>query len=73
MNASPEPFSNVALSVLEDTGGVSLSVLAAFHPLITLTIVTVLVVIGVLVVRKFARRIRGLFRRSRASLERPEP
>ena len=72
VNASPEPFSNVALSVLEDTGSVGLSVLAAFHPLITLTIVTVLVVIGVLVVHKVARRIRGLFRRSRTSLERPE-
>src|SRR5262252_5135753 len=29
-NASPEPFSNMALSILEDAGSVGLSVLAAF-------------------------------------------
>lgn len=62
VNASPEPFSNVALSVLEDAGSVGLSFLTAFHPVVMLVIVAVLVVIGILMVRKFARGIRNLFR-----------
>ena len=36
VNASPEPFSNIALSVLEDAGSIGLSLLAAFHPVVTL-------------------------------------
>ena len=66
VNASPEPFSNIALSVLEDAGSVGLSLLAAFHPVATLTIVAVLVLLGVLIVRKLAHGIRGLFSSSRA-------
>jgi uncharacterized membrane protein len=65
VNASPEPFSNIALSVLEDAGSVGLSLLAAFHPVVTLAIVAVLMVIGILIVRKVAKGIRSLFRRSR--------
>jgi len=68
VNASPEPFSNVALSLLEDAGSAGLSLLAAFHPVVTLVVVAVLVVIGILMVRKLARGIRGLFRRARAKL-----
>jgi uncharacterized membrane protein len=66
VNASPEPFSNIALSVLEDAGSNGLSLLAAFHPVVTLTIVAVFVLLGVLIVRKLARGIRGLFSSSRA-------
>ena len=66
VNASPEPFSNIALSVLEDAGSIGLSLLAAFHPVVTLTIVAVFVLLGVLIVRKLARGIRGLFSSSRA-------
>src|SRR5947209_13331559 len=40
-NTSPEPFSNMALSAVEDAGGVGLSLLAAFHPAVTLGIVAV--------------------------------
>jgi uncharacterized membrane protein len=65
VNASPEPFSNILLSVVEDIGSVGLSLLAAFHPVVTLVIVTVLVVLGILIVRKVARGIRSLFRRVR--------
>jgi hypothetical protein len=66
VNTSPEPFSNVGVSVLEDAGSVGLSFLAAFHPVVTLAVVAVLVAMGFLMVRKFARGIRSLFRRSRA-------
>jgi hypothetical protein len=66
VNASPEPFSNLALSLLEDVGSIGLSMLAAFHPVVTLAIVAVLVVLGIMIVRKIAGGIRGLFRGSRA-------
>ena len=64
VNASPEPFSNVALSVLEDVGSIGLSLLAAFHPVVALAVVAVLVLCGIVIVRKVARGIRGLFRGS---------
>jgi hypothetical protein len=64
-NTSPEPFSNVALSILEDAGSVGLSMLAVFHPVVTIAIVGVLVVFGIVAVRKLARGIRGLFRNTR--------
>jgi hypothetical protein len=66
VNTSPEPFSNVAVSLLEDVASVGLSLLTAFHPLITFAIVLILIAIGLLIVRKLARGVRGLFRRSRA-------
>jgi uncharacterized membrane protein len=62
VNASPEPFSNIALRVLEDAGSVGLSVLAASHPVVTLAIVAVLLVLGILIVRKIAHGVRALFR-----------
>src|SRR5579884_1173572 len=33
VNASPEPFSNLAVSALEDAGSIGFSVLTVFHPL----------------------------------------
>jgi hypothetical protein len=39
VNASPEHFSNIALSTLEDAGSIGLSLLVAFHPVMTPTIV----------------------------------
>lgn len=66
-NTSPEPFSNVILSGLEDIGSIGLSLLAVFHPAIALSIVAVLVLIGVLLMRKVVRGVRSLFRRSRAN------
>jgi uncharacterized membrane protein len=67
VNTSPEPFSNILLSVFEDAVSVGLSVLAAYHPAVMLLIVTGLVAIGILIVRKIVRGIRALFRRPRDS------
>jgi hypothetical protein len=64
VNTSPEPVSNVVLSVVEDAGSIGLSLLAAFHPVVTLVVVAVLVVSSVLVVRKLVRGIGSLFRGS---------
>src|SRR5262249_33312816 len=43
VNTSPEPFSNIALSALEDAGTVGVSLLTVFHPVVTFAIVLVLV------------------------------
>ncbi|MEN8238524.1 MAG: DUF4126 domain-containing protein [Actinomycetota bacterium] len=44
INASPEPVSNVSLSLLEDVSVAGLMALALTHPLITLIVVAVLVI-----------------------------
>jgi hypothetical protein len=49
-NASPEPLSNWTLSLLEDGFAVFLAWMAAEHPLLTATIVVVLVIIAVFVI-----------------------
>ena len=49
-NASPEPVSNWTLSLLEDGFAVFLAWMAAEHPLLTATIVVVLVIIAVFVI-----------------------
>jgi uncharacterized membrane protein len=64
-NASPEPFSNIALSAFEDAGSVGLSLLAVFHPVVTLVIVATLAVTGIVVIHKLARGIQELLRRGR--------
>ena len=65
VNASPEPFSNIALSTAEDAGSVGLAVLAAFHPVVTIAIVAVLMVLSVVMIRKLSRALQNLFRRVR--------
>jgi hypothetical protein len=44
VNASPEPFSNVGLSLAEDLGVAGLITLAVSHPTITIVVVAILVV-----------------------------
>src|SRR5918995_3919208 len=50
VNASPEPLSNWTLSLLEDGFAVFLAWMAAEHPLLTATIVVVLVILAVFVI-----------------------
>ncbi|MCC6649667.1 MAG: DUF4126 domain-containing protein [Candidatus Eisenbacteria bacterium] len=64
-NTSPEPFSNVILSTLEDFGVGALLWLAFTHPLIAAVVVLVLVVVAVWMVRTLvglvSRGFRSLF------------
>jgi hypothetical protein len=57
-NASPEPFSNMVLSVVEDLFTVALAALAAFHPIIILIVVLVFVVLLLWLAPKAIRAIR---------------
>ena len=67
-NASPEPLSNWTLSILEDGLAVFLAWMAAEHPLLTASIVVVLVIVAVFVIWTLF----GYLRRALARL-RPGP
>jgi hypothetical protein len=61
-NTSPEPFSNILLSVIEDVIAVGLTTLAMTHPIVTAFLVVVLLGLALLVIRglvHFFRRTLG--------------
>jgi uncharacterized membrane protein len=62
-NTSPEPFSNIALSLFEDVVAVGASVLMAFHPLVILGIVAVFLAGAIWLARRIARAMGRMFRR----------
>ena len=59
---SPEPFSNITLSLGEDVLAIGLTWLAARHPYIAGSLATTLVVIIVILTRWIIRALRALFR-----------
>ena len=65
VNASPEPFSNIVASLLEDLGVASLMSFAVFHPLAAAIIAAVVLAIGIALFALLASRIRRGWRRRR--------
>ena len=65
---SPEPFSNVALSLGEDVAAVGLTWLAAKHPVLGAAIVLVFLLGIVMVIRVVIRAMRRLFRGAERAL-----
>ncbi|HWB39960.1 MAG TPA: DUF4126 domain-containing protein [Gemmatimonadales bacterium] len=65
-NASPEPVSNWTLSLLEDGIVVFLAWLAAEHPILTATVVVVLVILSVFVIWKLFTYLRRALAKLRA-------
>jgi hypothetical protein len=63
-NTSPEPFSNVALGMLEDVTTAGGSILMAFHPVVVLSLVTVCLVAAIYLFRRIASAISRRFRRN---------
>ena len=63
---SPEPFSNMALSMGEDVVAISLTWLATQHPIITAVIVAVLLLAILLAIRFVYRALKRLFQRARS-------
>jgi hypothetical protein len=61
-NTSPEPFSNIILSTLEDIFTIALAALAAFHPVAILVIVVLFLLLMVWLGPKIFRAIRGMLR-----------
>src|ERR1019366_6686980 len=70
VTASPEPFSNMALSAGEDVLAVSLTWLATRQPYIAASIVGVLLVVLVLLARWVVRALRALFRGAEKAIAR---
>ena len=62
-NASPEPFSNWALSLMEDAFVIGLGVMALKYPVAAFVVSVLLVVMIVLALRWIIRMLRGVGRR----------
>src|SRR6185436_19644082 len=60
-NTSPEPFSNIVLSLVEDVIAVGASFLMAFHPVVILVIVGIFLVFAVWLARRIMSALRRLF------------
>ncbi|MER8230525.1 DUF4126 domain-containing protein [Streptomyces sp. NPDC101490] len=63
VNSSPEPFSNVALSLAEDLGVAGIVTFALFHPVAAAVVAGTLLVLGLVILVFLARRIRRFLRR----------
>ena len=73
VNASPEPFSTIAASLLEDLGVAGLVSFAVFHPVAAAAIAAVVLAAGIVLFALLASRIRGAWRRRRDARLRREP
>jgi len=65
-NTSPEPFSNIVLSIFEDIFTVGMAVLAAFHPAVILVAVLIFLVLLIWLMPKAVRAIRRMMEEVRA-------
>lgn len=63
VNTSPEPFSNVAVSVAEDLGVAGIITFAVFNPVAAAVIAATLLVLGLVILVFLASRIRRFLRR----------
>lgn len=61
-NASPEPFSNWALSFMEDAFVLTLGLIALKYPLAAFVITMLLLVVIVIMLRWIVRKVRGIMR-----------
>ncbi len=72
-NTSPEPVSNIALSLVEDVVTVGSTVLMVFHPIVILVVVVVFVILAIWLIPKIIRALKRLFRGARDTLQREAP
>ncbi|MEU5717718.1 DUF4126 domain-containing protein [Streptomyces sp. NPDC020403] len=63
VNTSPEPFSNVGVSLAEDFGVAGIIVFAVFHPIAAAVVAGTLLLLGMVVLLFLASRIRRFLRR----------
>lgn len=69
---SPEPFSNIGLSLIEDVAAISLTWFATRHPFLAGVIVAICLVLAILAIRSLVRAFRRLFQQTREFLH-PSP
>ncbi|MGI5249816.1 DUF4126 domain-containing protein [Actinacidiphila glaucinigra] len=70
VNTSPEPASNIVISLAEDAGVSTIIVFALFHPVAAACVAAVLLVLGIILVIFILSRIRRAWQRWRARRER---
>jgi len=70
VTASPEPVSNIGLSLIEDAAAIALMWFAVTHPYLAAALVMALLVATVLVVRLVLKAMAALFRGARAEYHR---
>lgn len=73
VNTSPEPFSNIAMSTVEDLGVAGVVTFAIFHPWIAAGIAGTLLLLGLVVLVFLASRIRRFLRRRAQRREEKRP
>ena len=64
-NTSPEPFSNWALSIIEDVITVGAAVLAVFNPVVILAVILVSLLLLAWLLPKIVRRLRRMLAAAR--------
>ena len=62
-NTSPEPFSNIGLSLVEDVFTVGSTIMMAFYPVLILIVIVVFVIVALWVVPKIVRALRRMIAR----------
>ena len=65
-NTSPEPVSNIALSLTEDAVTFGSTILMVFHPVVILVVVAIFLIIACWIVPKIIRALRRLIARARS-------
>lgn len=68
-NTSPEPFSNIILSLIGDALTIGLTILMTIHPLVILGIVLVFLVFAFFFFRMIVRALRRLFSRKEEGMQ----
>jgi len=63
VNTSPEPFSNIVVSLMEDVVAFGSAALMVFHPVVILIVVVIAVAIAIWIIPKIVRALRRLFTR----------
>jgi hypothetical protein len=63
-NMSPEPFSNIGLSLIEDVFAIGSSLVLAWFPVVLLVVVAIFLVIAAWLAPRIYRALRGLFTNS---------
>jgi hypothetical protein len=71
VNASPEPFSNIVASLLEDLGVAGLVLFAVFHPVASAIVAAVMLAVGIALFALLASRVRRGWQRRRDARRRP--
>lgn len=73
VNTSPEPFSNIAVSIAEDLGVAGIVTFAIFHPWVAAGVAATLLLLGLVILVFLASRIRRFLRRRAQRREEKRP